>query len=393
MKVVIGIDSFKGSMTSMEAGRSAKNGVLRSVPDAEVVVLPLADGGEGTVDALIEGLGADRIDIEVSDPLGRRTSCTYGILPDGTAVMEMAQAAGLTKLSEQERNPFVTSTYGVGEMIVDAIERGCRDFIIGIGGSATNDGGIGMLSALGYEFIDKEGNQVKEGAQGLCKVEKIKDQQVLPKLHECRFRIACDVDNPLCGKLGATYVYGIQKGLDTELCQSVDAGMLRYSQVAERYVHSLQINDKPATNTLEVNQKVKQYSTYPGAGAAGGLGFAFLAFLNGSLESGVDLILDAIGVDGELADADIVLTGEGRMDAQSVYGKAPVGIARRAKKHGCKVFVFAGCLGANVEQCDIKEIDEIHVISDDSIPLEQRMNRENAMKNMEYKVADVFDKG
>ncbi len=391
MKVVIGIDSFKGSMTSMEAGIAAKKGVLRSVPDAEVVVLPLADGGEGTVDALIEGMNGKRIDIEVSDPLGRRTLCTYGILPDGIAVMEMAQAAGLTKLSEQERNPLVTSSYGVGEMIVDAIERGCREFVIGIGGSATNDGGIGMLSVLGYEFLDQTRVPVKAGAQGLAQIAMITDHNVLPQLDECRFRIACDVDNPLCGKQGATYVYGIQKGLAPDLRQSVDEDMLHYSQVVECYLTSLQKKHKLEVNISDNFKKMVQpYSTYPGAGAAGGLGFAFFAFLNGTLESGVDLILDSIGIDKELKDADVVLTGEGKIDEQSARGKAPIGIAKRAKKYGCKVLAFAGCLGTNVKQCDLKEIDEIHAISDDSIPLEQQMNRENAMNNMEHKVASVF---
>lgn len=393
MKVVIGIDSFKGSMTSMEAGIAAKKGVLRSVPDAEVVVLPLADGGEGTVDALIEGMNGKRVDIEVSDPLGRHTLCTYGILSDGTAVMEMAQAAGLMKLSEQERNPLVASSYGVGEMIVDAIERGCREFVIGIGGSATNDGGVGMLSALGYEFLDQNGVPVKAGAQGLAQITMITDKNVLPQLAECRFQIACDVDNPLCGKNGATYVYGIQKGLADNLCQSVDEDMLHYSQVVECYVTSLQKNHKLEINISDNSQKkVQPYSEHPGAGAAGGLGFAFLAFLNGTLESGVDLILDSIGIDKELADADIVLTGEGKIDEQSVRGKAPIGIAKRAKEHGCKVLAFAGCLGTNATKCDIKELDEIHVISDESIPLEQRMNRENAMNNMECKVSQVFAK-
>ena len=393
MKVVIGIDSFKGSMTSMEAGTAAKKGVLCSVPDAEVVVLPLADGGEGTVDALIEGMNGKRIDIQVSDPLGRQTLCTYGILSDGTAVMEMAQAAGLTKLSEQERNPLATSSYGVGEMIVDAIERGCRKFVIGIGGSATNDGGVGMLSALGYEFLDETGVPVKAGAQGLSQIATITDRNVLPQLTECRFQIACDVDNPLCGKNGATYVYGIQKGLADNLCQSVDEDMLHYSQVAECYLTSLQKNHKLEINISDNSQKkVQPYSEHSGAGAAGGLGFAFLAFLNGTLESGVDLILDSIGIDKELADADVVLTGEGKIDEQSVRGKAPIGIAKRAKEHGCKVLAFAGCLGTNATKCDIKELDEIHVISDESIPLEQRMNRENAMNNMECKVSQVFAK-
>lgn len=369
MKIVIAMDSFKGSMTSLEAGNAAKKGVLQAHPNAEVIVKPLADGGEGTVDALIEGMQGKRIDVEVSDPLGRPTWACYGILPDGTAVMEMAQAAGLTKLEENERNPLVTSTYGVGEMIADAIDRGCRKFIIGIGGSATNDGGTGMLSALGYILLDGNGQAVPAGAQGLSKIAEIRREQVIPQLCNCEFKIACDVDNPLCGENGATYVYGPQKGLKKDMCHDVDAGMQHYAQVVGPFCQDV-----------------------PGAGAAGGLGFAFLSFLHGTLVSGVDLILDTVELEQELSDADVVITGEGRIDYQTSMGKAPIGVASYAKQYGCKVLAFAGCIGGGAEACTEKGLDAYYAIASDETSLQERMERETAMRNMQATVATVLAK-
>lgn len=389
MKVVIAMDSFKGSMTSLEAGNAAKRGILRSRPNTEVTVMPLADGGEGTVDALIEGICGNRIKIEVSDPLGRKTLCTYGVLPDGTAVMEMAQAAGLTKLTENERNPLVTSTYGLGEMIVDAMRRGCRKFIIGIGGSATNDGGIGMLSALGYTFLDAKGNSVDTGAQALSTIVSIEMKKVLSELQECEFHIACDVDNPLCGEQGATYVYGPQKGLPLELCQSVDEGMKHYSQVVDDFLsRERENNSKPYNHGSRV---AKQYNEYPGAGAAGGLGFAFLAFLNARLMSGVDLILETIGMKQELAKAQIVITGEGQLDYQTAMGKAPIGLAKCAKQYGCKVLAFAGRIGTGAEACLREGLDAYFSISE-NMSLEAAMKKENAIRNMEMVVEREFDR-
>ncbi len=386
MKVVVALDSFKGSMNSLEAGNAAKRGVLQCHPEAEVVVIPLADGGEGTVDALIEGLQGNRVNIEVSDPIGRATQCIYGILPDGTAIMEMAQAAGLEKLSEKERNPLYTSTYGVGEMIVDAMNRGCRKFVIGIGGSATNDGGMGMLSALGYEFLDDNGQAVKPGAQALSRVKEIRTSGVHAHLRECTFQVACDVDNPLCGINGATYVYGLQKGLPEDLCQSVDDGMKQYAGIVEDWCKKYAKEHKKN----EVLQSGKSYMNYPGAGAAGGLGFAFLIFLHGELVSGIDLILDTVGLEQELPQADVVITGEGRIDAQTAMGKAPIGVAKRAKKYGCRVLAFAGCIGDDAQVCKEKGIDEYYSIASEAVPLEERMKKENAICNMQNAVVKMF---
>lgn len=224
MKVVAAIDSFKGSMTSMEAGNAVKKGILAAKPDAEVWLSPLADGGEGTVDALIEGLGAEKIPVTVAGPLGEKVSCYYGFLEETkTAVMEMASAAGITLVIKKD--PLRASTYGVGEMIADALKRGCKNFMIGIGGSATNDGGIGMLKALGFEFFDEDGNDVGEGAAALAKIEVIRTENKNPLLSGAKFQIACDVKNPLCGKQGATYIFGPQKGVTEEQKEQVDEAM------------------------------------------------------------------------------------------------------------------------------------------------------------------------
>lgn len=271
MKVVAAIDSFKGSMTSMEAGNAVKKGILAAKPDAEVVVNPLADGGEGTVDALIEGLGAKKIPVTVTGPLGEKVSCYYGFLEETkSAVMEMASAAGITLVTKKD--PLRASTYGVGEMIADALKRGCKNFMIGIGGSATNDGGIGMLKALGFEFFDEDGNDVGEGAAALVKIEVIRTENKNPLLSGAKFQIACDVKNPLCGKQGATYIFGPQKGVTEEQKEQVDEAMRHYADVTKE--------------SLDCD-----FADCEGAGAAGGLGYAFLSYLAGELIPGVELIL------------------------------------------------------------------------------------------------------
>lgn len=372
MKVVIAIDSFKGSMNSLEAGEAAKSGVLRAVPDAEVVVKPLADGGEGTTDALIQGMHGQRISIEVTGPMGEAVTAEYGILEDGvTAVMEMAQAAGITKVPTAQRNPLQATTYGVGEMIKDAIIRGCREFLIGIGGSATNDAGLGMLKALGFCFFDKKGEKVGEGAAELERVCMIQTDNVLSELSECSFRVACDVTNPLCGKQGATYIYGLQKGLKEEMLESVDKGMEHFAEVAERHFGG-------------------SFQNVPGAGAAGGLGFAFLTFLNGKLMPGVDMILNAIHLEEVLKDTDFVITGEGHIDGQTAMGKAPVGVARLAKKHGCTVLAFAGGVGKDALLCHEAGIDAIFPIVRGVVSLKEAMRCEVAKENMTRAVEQVF---
>lgn len=372
MKVVVAIDSLKGSLTSMEAGRAIKEGVLASHSDAEVVVKPLADGGEGTTDALIEGLKGEQIDLSVTGPLGKPIHTYYGYLNDTrTAIMEMASAAGIILISEEEKDPLTATTYGVGEMIRDAAEKGCRDFIIGIGGSATNDGGIGMLKALGYLFLDENGQDVGEGAQALSKVAVIGRANVYPKLSECHFRIACDVTNPLCGPNGATYIYGPQKGVTEEMKASLDADMAHYAKVTAETFGT-------------------DYSETPGAGAAGGLGFAFLSYLNAELTPGIELILNAVELEKELAGADIVVTGEGRLDHQTAMGKAPIGVARLAKKHGAKVLAFAGGVTKDATACNAAGIDAFFPIVRGITTLEEAMKPKNARANMIASVEQVF---
>ena len=370
MKVVVAIDSLKGSLTSMEAGMAIKDGILAAKPDAEVIVKPLADGGEGTTDALIEGLNGERIDVTVTGPLGDPVSCYYGYLKEtNTAIIEMASAAGITLTNKKD--PLHATTYGVGEMINDAIKKGCRNFIIGIGGSATNDGGIGMLKALGFEFLDENGNDAGEGGQALGKVKCIHTQNKNPLLDECHFQVACDVTNPLCGQNGATYIYGPQKGVTDDIKEHLDQAMAQYAEVTAKYLEC-------------------DYSDTEGAGAAGGLGFALLSYLNASLTPGIDLILNAVELEKELKNADIAVTGEGRLDHQTAMGKAPIGVAKLAKKYNAKVIAFAGSVTPEATACNQAGIDAFFPIVRGITTLEEAMNPENARANMRSAVEQVF---
>lgn len=372
MKVVVAIDSFKGSLSSMEAGDAARRGVLRAC-DAKVIVKPLADGGEGTTEALVEGLGGEYVHVDVTGPLGEKTTARYGIMSDGkTAVMEMAEASGIILIKREELDPYRATTYGVGEMIRDAVRRGCREFIVGIGGSATTDGGVGMLQALGVEFLNENGKQISPGIQDLDKIAEISTEHLLPELQECHFQVACDVTNPLCGTNGAVYVFGPQKGVKEEEKQLLDEKMRYYAE-------------KTAIFTGKDNSGQK------GAGAAGGLGFAFLSFLPGvQLKSGIDIVLEAIRLEEELRDSDIVITGEGRLDFQTAMGKVPVGVARLAKKYQNKVIAFAGGVTDDAGKCNEEGIDAFFPIVRGVTTLDEAMVPENARKNMELAVEQVF---
>lgn len=363
MKIVVAIDSFKGSLSSVEAGNAAKEGILRVQKDAEVVVKPLADGGEGTVEALVSGMGGSLHRTSVTGPLGTPVICEYGILKDQTAVIEMSGAAGITLIAPNERNPLYTTTYGVGEVIRDAIEKGCRKFLIGIGGSATNDGGVGMLQALGYAFLDESGQQVPYGAEGLRKLKSISDREVLPQLKECTFRIACDVTNPLCGEMGCSAVFGPQKGADSHMIRQMDRWMAGYADLAALLF--------PGTDPLQ-----------PGTGAAGGLGFAFLTFTNAVLESGIRIVLEETGLENAIRDAQLVITGEGRLDGQTAMGKAPTGVAKLAKRHGKTVVALAGSVSEDAYLCNQNGIDAFFPIIRGICTLEEAMQKETARKNM-----------
>ena len=372
MKVVIAIDSLKGSLSSMEAGMAIKDGILAAKPDAEVIVKPLADGGEGTTDALIEGMNGERIDLTVTGPMHTPVDAYYGYLKDtNTAVMEMASAAGITLVPDSEKNPLLATSYGVGEMINDAIQRGCRNFIIGIGGSVTNDGGIGMLKALGVRFLDENDEDAGEGGQALAKVARIDVSGMNPLLKECHIQVACDVNNPLCGKNGSTYVYGPQKGVTEDMKKTLDEAMAHFARVT--------------SETLE-----NDYLNTPGAGAAGGLGYAFLAYTGAALTPGIELILDAVGLEEELSGADVVVTGEGRLDFQTAMGKAPVGVARLAKKYNAKVIAFAGSVTKEATACNKEGIDAFFPILRGVCTLAEAMYPVAARNNMTATVEQVF---
>lgn len=371
MKVVAAIDSFKGSMTSMQAGLSCKEGILKAV-DAEVVVKPLADGGEGTVEALVEGLEGRYEYIKVTGPMGVPVQSRYGILKNGVAVMEMAEASGITLVETEKLNPWKATSVGVGEMILDAVGKGCRNFIIGIGGSATTEGGIGMLSGLGYEFFDEAGKKLPPVFSSLKLVKSVRKDKVPAALNSCHFQIACDVTNPLCGENGSIYVFGTQKGVKEEEKAEMDAQLECYAKKLE------EISGKNLRNL-------------PGAGAAGGLGFAFLWGLSDvQLKPGIDIVIEATGLKEEIENADIVITGEGRLDFQTSMGKVPVGVAKLAKKYNCKVIAFAGSVTKDAGKCNDAGIDAYFSILPSICSLKEAMDTDNAKENMKNTAEQVF---
>ena len=370
MKVTVAIDSLKGSLTSKEAGEAARRGILEIYPDAEVFVRPIADGGEGTQEAIVEALGGEYRTVTVSDPLMRRIEAKYGIVGK-TAVIEIAASAGLTLVEEEKRDPLFTSTFGVGEMIKDAISVGVREFIIGLGGSATNDGGTGMLKALGFGFRDIFGKDIENGATGLRDLAAIDIGSAIPELSECRFRIACDVDNPLCGTKGASAVFAPQKGARGDAVKNMDVWLSRYAELTKTVIPEADKNKE-------------------GAGAAGGLGFAFMTYLNGTLEHGIDIVIEKTRLEEYIKASDIVITGEGRLDSQTAMGKTPIGVARLSKKYGKPVIAFAGCVSADAEVCNSCGIDAFFPIVRGAVELREAMDSENAKENMAYAVRQVF---
>ncbi|EGT3747524.1 TPA: glycerate kinase [Clostridioides difficile] len=373
MKILISIDSLKGSLSSIEAGNAIKKGILKVKEDAQVKILPLADGGEGTVDALVQGMNGKKETIEVTGPIAKKVDVTYGLLKNtSTAIIEIAQASGLTLVPTELRNPLYTTTYGVGEIIKEAINKGYRNFIVGIGGSATNDAGIGMLQALGFEFYDKNNKLVGLGGKVLNEIRHIKIENRLKELDECKFKIACDVNNPLFGKNGAAYIYGSQKGATSEIIEELDNGLRNFSKVVKNYLS-------------------KDVANVEGAGAAGGLGFAFLAFLNSKLESGIKIILEEIKLEEELKDADFVITGEGRLDNQTAMGKAPIGVAKLAKKYGVKVIGLAGATTEDAVKCNEEGIDAYFSIVNRAMTIEEAMDKATASENMTATTTQIFN--
>jgi len=361
-RIVIASDSFKGSLTSVEVAQSATKGILEVYPECEVTQVNVADGGEGTVDAVVDTLQGEKITISVSNPIGKPVDATYGIAGD-TAIIEMAAASGLPLLAAEERNPWVTSTYGTGEMILDAIARGCSKFLVGIGGSATNDAGTGMLQALGFRFFDNNGNLIENCCGGILgEIASIDDTQVPEAIKNAQFTVACDVDTPFCGPIGAAYVFAPQKGASPEMVQQLDEGMASFAKVIE------------AKYGIDIVPMA-------GAGAAGGMGGGFRAFLNATLKKGIDMVLDAIGFDSIISGADLVVTGEGKVDFQTAKGKTAAGVLARAKAQGIPVVAIGGC----VEMCDsLREMGfaGIYPILEEKVPLELAMQRDFASQNV-----------
>lgn len=326
MKIVLAIDSFKGCLTSCEAEEAVACGIRSQYPDCEIVCIPVADGGEGLVQTMVSSLNGSRVSAEVHDPLMRPIETAYGVSSDGTtAFIEMAAASGLPLLTEDERNPMQTTSYGTGELIVHAIRQGCRDFVFGLGGSATNDAGFGMLQAMGFHFLDDNGIELKVCGGNLSQIVTIDSTNAMPELADCRFRVACDVCNPFAGPQGAACVFAPQKGANAEMVNELDEGL---KHVAELILNTIGLD----------------ILNYPGAGAAGGMGGGVLAFLHTTLHPGADLLLDLCGFDSVLADADLVITGEGQSDAQTMMGKLPSAVLGRSAKAGVPVVLLSGAV-------------------------------------------------
>ena len=373
MKVTVSIDSFKGSLSTFQAGKAVEEGIKRVYKDADVYICPLSDGGEGTTETIISMTDGEMVEVAVHNPLGKIINACYGIIPDKkTAVIEMSAASGITLIGDEERNPLYTTTYGVGELICDAISKGCRNFIIGIGGSATNDGGVGMLQALGFQFSDSENNQVQWGAQGLKDIVSICTENARKELSECKFHVACDVTNPLCGENGCSRIYGPQKGATEVMINDMDEWLKSFGELTKKVIPDADMN-------------------IPGSGAAGGLGFALMSYLNATLESGVDLVLRETKLEEYIKKSDIVITGEGRLDGQSSMGKAPIGVARLAKKYNKQTIAFSGCIGDGAQRCNENGIDAFFPILKAPCTLREAMDSDNAYKNLSDTAQQVFN--
>lgn len=359
LRIIAAFDSFKGSLTSREAGEAFRRGFMAVHPDAEVVILPIADGGEGMAEAICEGMGGEMVSAIVSDPLCRKIEARYAVVNDGyTAVIAMSAASGLTLLTPQERNPLIASTYGTGELILDAARRGCREIVVGLGGSATNDGGAGMLRALGYRFYDSAGEELCDTISILEHLHSISTAELTTLLDGVSLTVAVDVDNPLFGEHGAAEVFARQKGADDAMVARLDCALRHYADVIDGA-------------SAEV----------AGTGAAGGMGYAFRAVLGAELRSGIDIVLSLVKFDDIVQGAHMVVTGEGSIDAQTLHGKAPAGVLRAARRHNIPVVA----LGGRVEGVDALlagGFSDVRAITPAGQPLAEAMQRDVAMENM-----------
>lgn len=356
MKIAIACDSFKGSCSSMEVADSIERGFKRIYPDTKFFKIPIADGGEGTVNALVSWGKGRYESIKVLNPLGDEIDASYGIINGDTAIIEMAAASGLTLIAKDKLNPLITSTYGSGQLIKDAMERGLRKIYLGLGGSATNDAGLGMGQALGYSFRDSQGHEVEAGGGNLHKIVTIDDKKVHPLLKETKIIALSDVDNPLYGKDGAAYIFAPQKGADSHMVEELDSNLKYFNSIIKEYLE-------------------EDIARTPGAGAAGGLGFGVMAFCKGQIRSGIDEILNIVKIDGFLEDSDLVFTGEGRIDGQTKYGKVPLGVAKRALKYNVPVIAIVGSAGEGYKENFDLGIDIILDIVNEPMTLDQAMDK------------------
>lgn len=369
MKIVIAPDSYKESLTAKEVCQSIENGLIKVWKDAEIIHVPVADGGEGTVQSLVDATDGHIINLTVTGPLVEKVPAFYGILGDGkTAVIEMAAASGLHHVDPENRDPKQTSSFGTGELIKHALDNGASKLIIGLGGSATNDGGIGMLAALGVQFSDKDNQAVTTNGAGLSTIERIDTTKMDARLNECEILVACDVDNPLCGPRGASATFGQQKGATPSDIELLDSGLKHFSDVV-------------------ANQLNKNIIDVAGGGAAGGMGAALIGFTKAMLKPGIDIVIETVELENKLRDADIVITGEGRIDWQTVYGKTPMGVAQSAKKYNIPVIAMAGCVGDNYQAVYEHGIDAVFVAIPRPLDLptafaEAAVNLENLAENV-----------
>lgn len=362
MKIVIAPDSYKESLSALEVATQIELGFKEVFPDAQYVKVPMADGGEGTVQAMIEATHGRRVEVEVTAPLGERIPSFYALTGDGhTAMIEMAAASGLALVPADQRDPLITTSYGTGELIAAALDAGARHLIVGIGGSATNDGGAGMLQALGVKLLDVQGQPIGRGGAPLVQLARIDASGLDARLAACTIEVACDVDNPLTGERGASAIFGPQKGATPAMVQTLDANLQHFAQLIER----------------DAGIEVEHIA---GAGAAGGMGAAMLAFLKGQLRPGCEIIAKAVGLEAAVQDADLVITGEGRIDQQTIFGKTPFGVATVARKHGKPVIGIAGSLGTNAHVVHDHGIDAIFSV------LSRTCNIEDAMAEAAFNV-------
>ena len=364
MKIVIAPDSFKSSLTARQVAESIERGIRKVEKNIHIEKVPMADGGEGTVQSLVDATNGRMVYTKVFDPLMREIEAFYGILGDGsTAIIEMSAASGLPLISKEEKNPLITTTYGTGQLFMHALNQGCRSFIIGIGGSATNDGGVGMMKALGIRFINSEGQDIGFGGGELDKIHTIDTSGLDNRILDCSITVACDVDNPLCGLRGASRVFGPQKGATEEMVEVLDNNLSHYAEI---------IKSQLGISIIDV----------PGAGAAGGLGGGLMAFLKAKLRRGIDIVIDATGLEESIKGAALVITGEGSIDYQTQFGKTPYGVAMVAKKYGIPVIAIAGSIGKDAYALYEKGFNSIFSIVDKPMTLEEAIeNSEVLLEN------------